>query len=193
MRPPPSVPTETHPALPDRAWVVVLQPRAEPYRLAFDPASRTFRATSDLSRLHERGFDGVYGWISGLGEPPGEHLPALVLTRDDPQPGDLLEAGVHGLMRRAGGRSVVLAIDTGCTPAHGAVDLTELPLSTRTLLARVPAGGASASWLDGADARRYLLDALRRHRTRERGAYAWPDDPDAWAAAPEADDGPWPW
>ncbi len=69
-----------HPGFPAQVWVVVEQPAHEPYRLAYDPARRTFVRTAQRSLTHARGSSGAYGWIGGLGMPPGPHFDVLPLV-----------------------------------------------------------------------------------------------------------------
>lgn len=192
MRPLPDMPCDAHPGLPGLMWVVVQQPKAEPYRVAFDPQARAFHLTGEACHLHDHGFGGVYGWVGGLGEPPGEHLGAYVLTCADPRPGEVLEVSVHGMLRPAGGAPALLGIDAQHTPAHGAVDLGELPRSTRLLLERVGDDGRAATWLPGEIARRALTDLYLRQRARGRGHHGWPD-PDTWEGRKRRDEAPWTW
>jgi len=173
-----------HPFHPHRAWVVVQQPKTEPYRVVFDGFTGRFVTTRDLSSLHARGFDGVFGWVGGLGETPGSGLGAFVLTAADPAPGEVLEVSVHGLRLDDDGGSALLAIDVRATPSHGAVDLHDLPAPVRYLLDTLPAEHEGRTrWLDGPAARdhlRLLHDDLPPDWRR-----AWVDvDADDWDAEP---------
>lgn len=194
---PTSIRSDPHPELPERSWVVTLQPRAEPYRIAFDPAARTFHTTQRASLLHVRGFDGVYGWITGFGEPPGRHLAALLLTLANPRPGAVLEAGIHGLTFLGDGNPVLLTIDAHDTPSHGATDIAHLPRSIRFLLDQLDTsdGPAPRTWLDQDAARGYVADLLARSR-RTLDPFGWPA-PETWHEPADAtqndDDANWTW
>ena len=191
-------PIELHPDSPARAWVVVRQPKVEPDRMDFDPATRCFAPTGEPSLLHQRGFDGVAGWLVGLGEPPGEHLRALVLTTADPGPGVRLEVGVHGLVGDEKGRPAILGIDLRHIPCHGAVDLEALPRPLSWMLEALSQTAAPAlDWRGGPAARAYLDEAARRRRARLEGRLRWPE-PEAWdppdtELAPFGPPGRWLW
>jgi len=100
-----------HPEHPVKVWIVVEQPRDEPIRLAFDPASQTFIPTQYRSLMHVRGFRGVYGWIGGSGTPPLSHLDVMLLTHQNPRPGDILEGYICGIFFRRDGDHKLVALD----------------------------------------------------------------------------------
>ena len=69
-----------HRDFPELVWVIVEQPRDEPFRLEYDPVHNTFNQSQFKSLLYGRGFSGAYGWIGGLGTPPEPHCD-VILTR----------------------------------------------------------------------------------------------------------------
>ena len=157
-------PTEPHPRHPELAWVVIVQPRGERHRLEFREQRGTFVSTEDESHLYRQRFKGARGWVAGFGEPPAPHLPVLVLTNAQPQPGDVLEARIAGLFRHADGDHELLAIDVHEPPPHGAVDLRDLPTPTLAMLDRLyPEVGVGEGWFGVEEARTFLAAGVPVH------------------------------
>ena len=92
-----------HPEFPYTVWVIVEQPRHEPYRFVYDPQSGAFTRTTHKSLGYDRGFNGAYGWIAGTGMPPNPHFDVIVVTQQDLQPGAVLEAYICGMFKRRDG------------------------------------------------------------------------------------------
>lgn len=141
-----------HAEFPRLMWVVVEQPPGEERRLAFDPLRGVFVPTGQRSLAHVRGFTGAYGWIGGLGTPPGRHADALLLTRRRCAPGDVVPATVAGLFRRTDGDHKVLGVDVALPISPAAAFATE---EVRCLYPDVEPG---EGWEDETAARAYLAD-----------------------------------
>src|SRR4051794_2427164 len=99
-----------HPGFPDQVWVVVEQPAHEPYRLAYDPGQGAFVRTGVRSLPHARGFSGAYGWIGGLGMPPGPHFDVLLVTRTAWEAGAVVPAYLCGVFYRHDGDHKLVAL-----------------------------------------------------------------------------------
>lgn len=67
-----------HPEHPNKAWVVIEQPKGERLRFAYDPVARQFHTTDFQSLIWVRKFSGAYGWIGGSGLPPDPHFDVLL-------------------------------------------------------------------------------------------------------------------
>jgi inorganic pyrophosphatase len=146
-----------HPEFPEKVWVVVEQPRDEPIRLAYDPVSQTFTPTAYKSLTHARGFSGVYGWIGGTGIPPGVHFDVLLLTRQAPQPGEVLLGYVCGVFLRRDDDHKFVAMDAGYRSTVAAADLSALDEASREELERLyPEVGEGEGWFGAQVARSYL-------------------------------------
>lgn len=114
-----------HAAFPELIWVVVEQPPGERYRLDYDPATQRFTPTTSLSLFYDRGFSGAYGWVGGLGTPPGEHIDVILVTRRPLPAGSVVEVYPCGLFRRADGDHKLVALDAAL---HTSVEPPDLPL-----------------------------------------------------------------
>jgi len=147
-----------HPEFPQKAWVIVEQPRDEPYRLCYDPLSETFSPTAYRSLVHERGFSGAYGWIGGCGTPPGAHFDVLLLTGQTPACGDILLGHVCGVFVRRDGDHKFVAVDDGIRQGMPAADLAALDEIRRQELLRLyPRVGEGEGWFGSKIAFSYLL------------------------------------
>lgn len=155
---------DRHPSFPDSVFVVVEQPRHEPKRIRFDPDSQAFVRTEELSLMQVRGFTGLYGWISGTGMPPGPHYDVMVVTDVDAKPGDVVEAAICGMFRRADGDHKFVAVTSEIGKGMATADLSALPAEHHAEVLRVyPHVGVGECWEDGAAARLHLATVLPTH------------------------------
>ena len=149
-----------HPDFPEKVWVVVEQPKGEPYRLRYDRASESFERTPHKSLMFARGFGGAYGWVGGLGTPPQPHLDVLLLTQQNPQPGDVLLGVVCGVFYRDDGDHKLVALEAeGQTVTR--VDFLALNSATQDELRRLyPNVRENEGWHGAEEARAYLRSSL---------------------------------
>ena len=153
-----------HPDFPEKVWVVAEQPKSEPYRLRYDRASGSFERTSYKSLLFERGFGGVYGWIGGLGTPPEPHLDILLLTHQNPQPGDVLLGVICGVFYRDDGDHKLVALDAQQQPVTRA-GFFALDSATQDELRRLyPNVRENEGWHGAEEARAYLRSSLQTYK-----------------------------
>ena len=115
-----------HPEFPQKAWVIVEQPRNEPYRFSYDPVSKTFTRTSSKSLIYDRGFSGVYGWIGGTGIPPAPHHDVLLFTRQFPAVGSILVGHICGVFLRQDNDHKFVAVDDEIRGTMTIADLSAL-------------------------------------------------------------------
>lgn len=148
---------QMHPQFPVKVWVIVEQPRDEPVRLAYDPATQTFQPTAHKSLTYHRGFCGVYGWIGGSGAPPGPHFDVLLLTDQNPRPGEVLEGYICGVFFRRDGDYKFVAMDAELRHTVSAPDLSALDEETyKNLTGLYPEIGEGEGWYGAAIAHEYL-------------------------------------
>ncbi len=146
-----------HRSFPDQVWVVVEQPAHELYRLTYDPGQGAFVRTGVRSLTHARGFSGAYGWIGGLGMPPGPHFDVLLITRTAWEAGALVPAYLCGVFYRGDGDHKLLALDVALRPTVATLDLLALDLLDQAQLYRLyPEVGPGEGWHGGVEARAYL-------------------------------------
>lgn len=126
-----------HPEFPEKVWVIVEQPRNEPYRFSYDPGSQTFTRTIYKSLVYDRGFSGVYGWIGGSGTPPAPHYDVMLVTQQNPRPGDVLLGFICGVFLRRDDDHKFVAIDTELRSTLAKVDLAALDEATYNELMRL--------------------------------------------------------
>ena len=150
-----------HPNFPEKVWLVVEQPKSEPCRLRYDRASGFFERTPHKSLLFERGFGGVYGWVGGLGTPPEPHRDVLLLTHQDPQPGDVLMGVVCGVFYRGDGDHKLVALGAERRAATARADFFALDGATQDELRRLyPDVRENEGWYGAEKARAYLRSSL---------------------------------
>lgn len=153
-----------HPDFPAQIWVVVEQPRNEPYRFSYNPASDTFTRTTCKSLLYDRGFSGAYGWIGGLGAPPEPHYDVLFLTAQNPQPGDIVLGYICGVFYRRDGDHKFVALDTQLRSTVVQADLTALDKAIYDELMRLyPQVGEKEGWYGAEEAFSYLKQNKPAH------------------------------
>lgn len=161
-----------HPGFPDQVWVVVEQPAHEPYRLAYDPAQAAFVRTAVRSLSHVRGFSGAYGWIGGLGMPPGKHFDVLLVTPTAWEAGAVVPAHLCGVFYRRDGDHKLVALDAALRATVAAPDLVALDPADQAQLYRLyPDVGPGEGWHGADEARAYL-----RRCAAELGALPRPID-----------------
>lgn len=80
-------------------------------RMKYIPEGDYFIETNSSSLMYVRGFDGVYGWIEGYGNPPGKHLDIYVITKKQVSLGDRVKVKVIGCFLRNDGDNKIIAID----------------------------------------------------------------------------------
>jgi len=147
-----------HPAFPQKVWVIVEQPRNEPHRFSYDPASETFSHTSSKSLLYDRGFSGVYGWIGGSGIPPGPHHDVLLFTRQSPSVGSILVGHICGVFLRQDNDHKFVAIDDEIRDTMTTADLSSLDkVFYDELLRLYPRVDEGEGWYGAEVAFSYLL------------------------------------
>jgi hypothetical protein len=115
-----------HPEFPQKVWVIVEQPRNEPYRFSYDPVGKTFSRTSFNSLIYDRGFSGVYGWIGGSGVPLAPHHDVLLITRQYPSVGDMLVGHICGVFLRQDNDHKFVAVDDEIRGNMTTADLSAL-------------------------------------------------------------------
>jgi inorganic pyrophosphatase len=146
-----------HPEFPEKAWIVVEQPRDEPIRLAYDPATQTFQPTAYKSLMYHRGFRGAYGWIGGSGIPPEPHFDVMLLTDRNPRPGDVLEGYICGVFFRRDGDYKFVALDVELRHTVSVPDLSALDEETyKNLTGIYPEIGEGEGWHGAVIAKGYL-------------------------------------
>jgi hypothetical protein len=153
-----------HPEFPKKVWVIVEQPRDEPYRLSYDPASNTFIRTTCKSLVHARGFSGIYGWIGGSGTPPEPHYDVMLLTKQNPHAGDILLGYICGVFFRRDGDHKFVAIDPELEHTMTTADLPALDRGTYNELMRLyPEVGEDEGWYGAEVAFSYLKNNQPTH------------------------------
>ena len=153
-----------HPDFPKKVWVIVEQPRNEPYRFAYDPKSNHFTRTAYKSLIYERGFSGAYGWIGGMGTPPEPHFDILLLTKQNPQLGEVLLSYICGVFFRSDGDHKFVAIDAEWKKIVSRANLASLDKSTYAELMRLyPRIGENEGWYDVEEAYSYLKQNKPTH------------------------------
>lgn len=153
-----------HPEFPRKVWVVVEQPRDEPIRLAYDPATQRFDPTAYKSLTHHRGFRGVYGWIGGSGTPPQPHFDVLLLTDQKPQPGEILEGYICGVFLRRDDDFKFVALDVDLGHTVSLPDLSALDDETyKNLMDLYPEIGEGEGWFGAETALDYLKNNKASH------------------------------
>jgi inorganic pyrophosphatase len=116
-----------HPEFPQKAWVVIEQPRNEPYRMLYDPIKGTFSRRPHKSLFYERGFiSGDYGWIGGSGVPPAPHQDAFFLTRQPSFCGEIHLGHICGVFLRQDNDHKFVAVDDDIRRSMKTADLTSL-------------------------------------------------------------------
>ncbi len=148
-----------HPEFPHKVWVIVEQPRNEPYRMSYDPIHETFSRRSYKSLAYERGFtSGVYGWIGGSGIPPASHHDVLLLTRQSPACGDILLGHICGVFLRQDHDHKFVAVDDEIRQSMKTMDLASLDKSYyHELLQLYPRIYEGEGWFGVEVAHSYLL------------------------------------
>ena len=153
-----------HPGFPEMVWVVIEQPRNEPYRILYDPASDTFKRAAYKSLIYERGFSGAYGWLGGLGAPPEAHFDILLITRQALQPGDILPGYICGVFFRGDGDHKFVALDTELRSTVARADLDALDRTTHAELMRLyPRIGENEGWRGAEEACSFLKQNKPAH------------------------------
>ena len=147
-----------HPEFPKKVWVIVEQPRNEPYRMNYDPVKGTFTRLPNKSLFYERGFaSGVYGWIGGSGIPPGPHHDVILLTEQSPSCGDVLLGHICGVFLRQDNDHKFAAVDNEIRQGMKTADLASLDeVYTRELLQLFPKIGKGEGWFGAEVAFSYL-------------------------------------
>jgi len=146
-----------HPEFPRKIWVVVEQPQNESCRLSYFPESGVFSKTAYKSLLRSRGFKGVSGWIGGSGIPSEFHHDVLLLTEQNPIPGEIIEGQVSGVFFQRDKDHKFVAMDEEFSQKVGKADIKELDSIAYEKLQRLyPEIGENEGW-DGAEADRNYL------------------------------------
>lgn len=141
---------------PETISIVIEQPRSEPWRIEYDAQTGQFHRSNHRALLHQRGFPGHYGWISGTGTPPGVHYDVFVLDDLPARPGDTREGTILVLFVRGDGDHKFLA-DARPTGTRGQ-DLSLLPPDEqRQIFQLYPRVDAGEGWLGRAEAIDWLM------------------------------------
>ena len=137
-----------HPEFPQKVWMIVEQPRNEPYRWSYDPQRGTFSRLTSKSLFYDRGFtSGVYGWIGGSGIPPGPHHDILLLTRQFPSCGDILLGHICGVFLRQDNDHKFFAVDNEIKQDMKTADIASLDEAYyQELLRLYPIIGKGEGW-----------------------------------------------
>jgi inorganic pyrophosphatase len=153
-----------HPEFPQKVWVIVEQPRNEPFRFTFDPERKAFIRTTKKSLLYERGFSGVYGWIGGSGTPPQPHYDVMLLTKQNPHTGDILLGYICGVFFRRDDDHKFVAMDAELRRTVTTADLTALDKATYNELMRLyPDVCENEGWYGAEIAYSYLKNNKPTH------------------------------
>ena len=147
-----------HPEFPQKTWVIVEQPRNEPYRWSYDPIQGAFIRLPNKSLFYDRGFTkGVYGWIGGSGIPPGPHHDVILLTEQSPSCGDVLLGHICGVFLRQDDDHKFVAVDNELRQGMKTADLASLDETYyRELLQLYPRIGEGEGWYGAEVAFSYL-------------------------------------
>ncbi len=138
-------------------WAVVEQPPGARYPFDYRPEDGAFRETRSVSLFYDRGFSGAYGWVDGLGHPPGRHCDVILLTQQSPRPGDRMLAHTCGIFYRSDGDHKVVALDDALRATVAHPDLDELDATMAAeLRACYPRLDPGEGWWDATEARVYL-------------------------------------
>ena len=150
---------------PEKVWIVVEQPKGEPHRLRYNRASGSFERTPHKSLTFERGFSGAYGWVGGLGTSPEPHLDVLLLTHQNPQPGDVLSGVVCGVFFRGDGDHKLVALGAERRATVARADFFALDSTTQDELRRLyPDVRENEGWYGVEEARACLRSSLQTYR-----------------------------
>ena len=126
-----------HPEFPQKVWVIVEQPKNEPYRFMYDPINQTFSRSSHKSLIYDRGFSRVYGWIGGTGVPPTPHHDVLLFTTHFPALGEILLGHICGVFLRQDNDHKFVAVDDEIRENMKALDLSSLEKALHAELLRL--------------------------------------------------------
>lgn len=147
-----------HPEFPQKVWVIVEQPRNEPYRFSYDQLTKTFSRTSRIALGYSRGFSGVYGWIGGTGIPPAPHHDVLLFTNHSPSLGEILVGYICGVFIRHDKDHKFVAVDDEIRRTMATADLSSLEKSRYDELLRLyPRIDEGEGWHNTEVALSYLL------------------------------------
>jgi len=112
-------------------------------RIKYIPEGDYFIETNTGSLMYERGFDGVYGWIEGYGNPPENHLDIYVITQKQLSLGDRIQAKVIGCFLRNDGDNKIIAIEE----ERKEKDISELEYKEMSMLRGLyPRIGENEGW-----------------------------------------------
>lgn len=158
-----------HPDFPRRVWVVVEQPAHEEFRIQYDPVSEQFVRSNVKSLPFARGWSGAYGWVGGLGTPPGRHLDVYLVTWKETAPGEIIAACVCGIFYRRDHDHKLMALDV---ELEGTVERPDLACFDATRCAEVmalyPTVASQEGWYGAAEAQAYLIQHTATFETPGR-------------------------
>lgn len=147
-----------HPRFPDVVRMVVEQPRDARYRVRYDRERRSFYETAVPSLIYDANFPGVYGWVEGLGAPPGSHCDIFLITDCPRTPGDVAEAHVCGVLVRNDRDHKLVSLDVDWAQRLSSCDLAALPLALLAAVMRLyPVLRPGERWGGVGDARSLLI------------------------------------
>ena len=144
-----------HPEFPEKVWVIVEQPRNEPYRFKYDRVSKTFSPTT--RKVRGSGWSGAYGWIGGTGIPPEPHHDVFLVTRQSPALGDILVGSICGVFLRHDNDNKFIAVDEEIGRSMPKMDIGSLDeIFYREVLQLYPRVGEGEGWFGAEVAFTYL-------------------------------------
>lgn len=144
--------------------MVVEQPRDARYRMRYDDQRRVFYETEVPSLLFDKRFPGVYGWVQGLGDPPGNHCDIFLLSDVPYKPGDVAEAYISGVLLRSDHDHKLVALDRAWAGQLRQWDFAALPEDLRNAVMRLyPILRGGERW-EGVPDAASLLDSIRGKR-----------------------------
>lgn len=137
---------------------IIEQTKKYKMRMVYDPVSKTFNESDNVSLFYARKCPFPYGWIKGFGTPPEDHLDVIIVTENDYQLGQEVKVKIIGIFRRNDGDHKLLAVPESSTYN----DINDLkPYEIQTLQAIYPRLEAREGWLGKADLN---LENLKRHQ-----------------------------
>lgn len=148
---------QQHDASPQMIWTVIEQPPGTEYRFDYLPDDNQYRMTQSKSLFYDRGFSGAYGWVGGLGYPPGPHFDVILITKRRLNCGDVVSAYLCGVFFRSDGDHKLVALDEELRVTVLHPDITALDAATLEELYKLyPWIGEGEGWFGSQEAQTYL-------------------------------------
>ena len=159
-----------HPDFPKTVWVIVEQPNHEPLRVKYDSQRNTFMRTEYQSLMYVRGFSGAYGWIGGLGTPPGPHSDVILVCDRNYESGEVISAHVFGILYRKDGDHKIVAIDCEIERTISEYDIQKMDEDIHKEVTNIyPEVAENEGWYGVEEAQSYLKKKNRQiNKTNNR-------------------------